>query len=495
MLGLWVVFLFAFPCCIVAYLTFLPKSFPRNIPVAALWPQIYDTIRGLSRVDSYNRRIRPLIEKHGAVAFWRHGQWTVLVTKPAYLVQIFKKTDRTLSKAGHFHRRPGSTNARLFGENIFNCREDLHSTFSKILRPGILRPAPIASMKAKTQQLAMRLLRDQTSEHGGVGTCIRTAVWTWSISLYGEYFLDTELDSLEFTRSSVQQILRTLNCSVIGRFEFLFPLLRHLPWKPHILQRTGSQLRQLELDLLHEVEQRRKMPPSPYSADKVIYLLGRAKDETEISEFHYRSNHKQLFVAGHENVEAVLVSAMLQLAKHQDIQSRLRSAVTQEFPANYSVEDLDRLPLLLAVIYETLRLYPPLWTLTNRRSSEPFILEPDIIIPPNTLVGWHAYGIHTDPLEWGESAGQFNPLRWGANCAAINRTVRAKQTHGAYIPFGMHSRRCLGSGYALTLLKVALCELLRTIEWSLPSEYKMSFSNTPVMRPDDCGFVVRKTMC
>jgi unspecific monooxygenase len=475
MLVIWLLFLVILSSCVVANYTSLPKSFPRNIPVVPLWLQIFDTLRGLPRVDIYNRRIRPLIEKHGAVAVWGRGQWTVLVTKPANLVRIFKETDGALSKAGPFPRLPGSVNGSLFGENIFNADPQLHSTFSKILKPGIMRSVAIASMKARGLELAMRLLQEQISQHSGI--CIRVSVWTWAVSLYGEYFLDTKIHSLEFARSSLQQILRTHNRSVIGRFDFLFPIPRLIHWKPHIMQRTGSLLRQLELDLLHLVEQRRQMPPSRDGADKIIYLLGNARDEAKISEFHYRSNHRQLFVAGHENIEATLVSAMLQLARHEDIQSRLRSVLMQDIPTDYSITDLDRVPLLLAVIHETLRLYPPLWTLTNRRSSEPFLLEPDIVIPANTLVGWHAYGIHTDPQVWGPSPHQFDPLRWGADCAAINRMVRAKQAHGVYIPFGIHSRRCPGSNFALTALKVTLCELLRSIEWNLPTKYRFMFSN------------------
>lgn len=459
----------------VAYYTAIPTSFPQNIPVVPIWLQIYDALCGLSRVDNYNTRIRPLVEKHGAVALWRHGQWTVLTTKPSYLVQLFKKTDGALTKAGPYHRLPGSLNAKFFGETIFNSEQELHSTFSKILKPGMLRPVPIESIKARSVELAARLLRGQMSERSGI--CIRASIWTWSVSLYGEYFLDTKINSLEFRRSSMQQILRTLNRSVIGRLDFLFPILRHLHWKPRIMQQTGVLLRELELDLMHEVEQRRKTPPSPDGADKIIHLLGKARDEAEISEFHYRSNHKQLYVAGHENTEAALASIMLQLAQHEDIQTRLRSAVTQDIPAEYSIKDLDRLPLLLAVIYETLRLYPPLWTLTNRKSLATFLLEPGIVIPADTLVGWHAYGIHTDPNVWGESSRLFDPQRWGADCAVISRTVRAKQAHGEYIPFGLHSRRCLGSGFALTALKATLCELLRSIEWSLPPGYTLSFSN------------------
>jgi unspecific monooxygenase len=215
MLAVLLSFLFALPFCMVAYYTSIPASFPRNIPVVSIQLQIYDALCGVSRVHNFNSRIRPPIEKHGAVGLWRHGQWIVLTTKPAYLVQLFKKTDGTLTKFGAYHRHPGSLNARFFGETIFNSERELHSTFSKILKPGMLRPVPIKSIQARSVELATTLLRGQMSEQSGIS--IRTSVWTWAVSLYGEYFLDTKIHSLEFSRSSMQQILRTLNRSVVGR--------------------------------------------------------------------------------------------------------------------------------------------------------------------------------------------------------------------------------------------------------------------------------------
>jgi hypothetical protein len=180
----------------MAYYTSIPASFPRNILVMPIRLHIYNTLYRVSRVHSYNSQIHPLIEKHRAVALWRHSQWTVLTTKPAYLVQLFKKTDGTPTKFGAYHRQPESLNARFFGETIFNSERELHSKFSKILKPGMLRPVPIKSIQARSVELATTLLRGQMSEHSGIS--IRTSVWTWAVSLYGEYFLDTKIHSLEF---------------------------------------------------------------------------------------------------------------------------------------------------------------------------------------------------------------------------------------------------------------------------------------------------------
>ncbi|KAL4864370.1 cytochrome P450 [Aspergillus spectabilis] len=183
---------------------------------------------------------------------------------------------------------------------------------------------------------------------------------------------------------------------------------------------------------------------------------------------------------------------MLELATRPDIQTRLYTELSQGLRANYGAEDLDRMPLLSAVLYETLRLYPPLGTLTNRRTTEPFLLGSDIFVPPGTLIGWHAYGVHTDPQVWGDNARQFDPDRWGKDPEAIHWMFRTQQAKGRYIPFGIYSRRCLGSAFALTQLRVALCELVRSFEWELPADHVFSFSLAVLVAPDDCTLILRK---
>ncbi|KAI9369657.1 putative sporulation-specific N-formyltyrosine oxidase Dit2 [Aspergillus egyptiacus] len=469
-----------------------PRGFPRNIPVIPLWLHVYDIIvRGASRAEFYNARIRQPIQRHGAVVLWHEGQWSILATRPDYVAQVFKNGDRALIKNGFYHRVPWGSGAQLFGENIIDSDGELHAEFSKILKPGILRKTSIAFIKTASRQLAGQLAQAQMPTPG-VGVAIGAPVWHWAVAVFGHYFMDTQIGPLDYGQTSIQQIIGHQNSDWLGRLKGLSPVLDRLPRKLPIYQRAFTLFQNLEATLLDLVESRKGIPPSPGNADQAIYLLNQAREQGHMSDFHYRSNIKQLFAAGHGNVETVLVSAMSELAKHPHIQGLLRDELTQLLPTDYSAEDLGRLPLLNAVIYETLRLFPPLGTLINRRTTEPFRLGSDILIPAGVLVGWHSYGSHTDPGVWGESASRFDPFRWGTDCETINQRVRAKQARGIYFPFGIYSRKCLGRAFALTQLRVALCELTKNLEWGLPQGYKFSYSKAAVMAPNNCTLLIRQ---
>src|SRR5690606_23683281 len=80
---------------------------------------------------------------------------------------------------------------------------------------------------------------------------------------------------------------------------------------------------------------------------------------------------------------------------------------------------LKDLPYLNAVLYETLRLYPPIPQLFNRKTTSDTLLGSEIYIPANTYIGWTAFGAHRCPVSWGEDANEFRPERWGEDSATI----------------------------------------------------------------------------
>ena len=470
--------------CWIAYLVALPRNFPRNIPVVPLWLQVWDVLRGASKSDVYNRRIRGPIEKYGAVALWHEGNWTILVTKPEYLIKIFKNSERTLLKKGLAERIPWGSGAKLFGINIIDSDGDEYAHFRKLLKPAFSIPTTIPFMKAKSEYLADELCREQQSTGLNAGIRVGPAVWRWALSVWGDYFLDAQFKPLDFSQFNIQQILGVQNSKFMGRAKGLFPFLDRIPgWKWSVTQHTDTLLHQVQTMLYELAETRAKFPPAPGGENKLGFLLHPAREQKLMSEFHWGGNLKQLFIAGHENVETVLNSALEELGSNPHIQNLLHDEVMQLLPEDYSLKDLDQLPLLNSVIYETLRLYPPLGHMTNRLTTEPFSFDSNITIPAGVMIGWHAYGIQTDGQIWGESARKFDPFRWGSDAASVKQALRNRQARGEFIPFGIFSRKCLGYTFSLQMLQCTIAELVRNLEWQHPPGYKFSYGKVGPHNP------------
>ena len=157
----------------------------------------------------------------------------------------------------------------------------------------------------------------------------------------------------------------------------------------------------------------------------------------------------------------------------QEVQDRLRAEILATKVVNPTADTVNKLPYLTSVIYELLRLYPPISQLTNRVSTSATLLGNTIPIPADTYIGWNAYGVHTSPLNWGPRAKDFIPERWGSVVEEMQLKFRRETLKGTFIPFNAHTRKCLGQGFVLLQMKIAVFELVRRMRWMVDPDYEL----------------------
>ncbi|MBT8261625.1 MAG: cytochrome P450 [Bacteroidia bacterium] len=157
-----------------------------------------------------------------------------------------------------------------------------------------------------------------------------------------------------------------------------------------------------------------------------------------------------LFVAGHETTANALAFTSFLLAKHQDIQRKVFEEVSAARDAmSGSLEQIKMLPFTKAVIDESMRLYPPAW-ITDRENLEDDTIK-EYHIRENTLVGVSFYELHRNPKYW-ESPDEFIPERFMGD--------RRKETTGIYFPFGAGPRMCIGMGFAIYEMVLAVSHMV-----------------------------------
>ncbi len=128
---------------------------------------------------------------------------------------------------------------------------------------------------------------------------------------------------------------------------------------------------------------------------------------------------------------------------------------------------LQEMPFLTAVIYESLRLFPPIGQLVNRKASEDGLLGGDIAIPKGTYLGYNCYSTNRDPGAWGPTADCFEPERWGHSTAAIQKHYRMRRAKAEFISFHGGRRACLGERFAMLQLRATLVTLVHAFTWKL----------------------------
>jgi cytochrome P450 len=105
------------------------------------------------------------------------------------------------------------------------------------------------------------------------------------------------------------------------------------------------------------------------------------------------------------------------------------------------------LKFLEAVIYESLRCFPPSVSGVGRQTTEAININ-GTLVPKDVTVGMDIWAVHYSKQAWGQDAAEWRPERW-----LQGRTVHSakKDVEGnlRWLPFAQGPQSCLGQHLAL----------------------------------------------
>lgn len=163
------------------------------------------------------------------------------------------------------------------------------------------------------------------------------------------------------------------------------------------------------------------------------------------------------FQAGHETSATALLWWSWLLAAHPEIQAQARAEVDAVLAGRVpTADDASALPFLSATLKEAMRLYPPVAAVMTRRLTRDITVA-GVKLPARTLVRVTPWLLHRDPRWWPDALA-FKPERFLPGGQEIPR--------GAYIPFGLGPRVCLGQHFAVLEMTLIAALLLQRFELS-----------------------------
>ena len=157
---------------------------------------------------------------------------------------------------------------------------------------------------------------------------------------------------------------------------------------------------------------------------------------------------KTLFLAGFETTASAMSWALYLLASHPEHAAKWHEEVDRVLQGRLPQwDDLPKLSYTTQVLQETMRLYPPFYTIARQCVREDRIA--GYAVPRFATILISVYGIHRDPA-WGSDPEEFRPERF-ARKADIPRT--------AYIPFATGKHVCVGNDFTMTEMITTLAIL------------------------------------
>ena len=229
----------------------------------------------------------------------------------------------------------------------------------------------------------------------------------------------------------------------------LLPVLRELPlWGKREISEQRRRMFAVVERVVRERKEGRKGEGLQGQHD-LLDLLLQTRDATTgggLSEQEVRDEAISMLVAGHETVSNLLCWQLTAMMRYPDVWDdcvREVDAVCGSQPP--TAAQLQQLPVIDAVISETLRLYPPAPIISKTvlrphciRPSAASSSKPPIQLPAEATVHIDLHVIHRLKEYWGEDADSFDYRRW------LQPGKRPHSDAFAFLPFSHGVRNCIG---------------------------------------------------
>uniref|UniRef100_A0A8D0HEB5 Cytochrome P450 family 27 subfamily C member 1 n=1 Tax=Sphenodon punctatus TaxID=8508 RepID=A0A8D0HEB5_SPHPU len=348
----------------------------------------------------------------------------------------------------------------------------------RVLREKMLKPKDVAVFSGGVNEVVsdlmkrIHILRSQ-EEDGETVTNVNKLFFKYSMEGVATVLFECRLGCLE---NSIPQ----LTVEYIEALELMFSMfkttmyagaipkwLRPLipkPWREFCRSWDGLfKFSQIHVDNKLKDIQTLLNQGEEVNGGLLTYLL--MSKELTMKEIY--ANMTEMLLAGVDTTSFTLSWAIYLLAKHPEVQQSVYKEIVKNLGKHQvpTAEDIPNLPMIRALLKETLRLFPVLPG--NGRITQKDLIVGGYLIPKGTQLALCHYATSYEE-EYFPLANEFRPERW------LRKDNMDRVDNFGSIPFGYGVRSCVGKRVAELEIHFALIQLLQNFE------IKMSPKTIPV---------------
>jgi cytochrome P450 len=407
-----------------------------KMPGKLLRQFIHDPINTLSNISL----------ESGDISYFKLGRELVyLINNPDYIEKVLIYDHRNFKKGKRLQ-----TAKAVLGEGLVTSEGDLHNRQRRLIQP-IFHLKQIIVYSNTMTDYATRM-RDRWKDGEIVDISEEMMRLTLGIICKSvlNYDIESEAQEVGKALTTVRKYSKRLQ-SPIGH------VLDKIPVLPAV---RGARKAKKELDSLvyQLIADRRRREQGSNNIGKshdedLLSRLMEAQDsdspinnQEKMSDKQVRDEVMTIFIAGHETTSNALTWTFYLLSQNQDIETKLHNEIDSvlghssdnNIGRTPTADDIPKLQYTEKVLRESMRLYPPVWTIGRRVENDYSVGE--YTIPAGSSILMSQYVMHHNPRYYKEPY-QFNPDRW-------TEEFKSRLPRFCYFPFGGGIRGCIGEPFA-----------------------------------------------
>lgn len=401
----------------------------------------------------------------GDIARLRFGPfWAHLLSDPAEVYSVLVEKHKIYSK-----RTPGyKLLGEVLGQGLLTSEGELWRRQRRIAQPAFHKKQ-IAGLTDVMRHAAEDLADSWEAPARNFEVIdVAEEMSTAALRIAGETLFGVNLtdDSVDVSRSldgMMQGFMQTIGSPVAM-------LTHRLPLPKNLRMRRNIE----ELDrVVREIITERRQDPGDKPTLLNMFINARDDDGKGMSDTQLRDEVLTMLLAGHETTANALAWTFYCIAQHPTVARQLEAELDEVLDGSApTMEQVRQLPYTTQVLKESMRLYPPAWTVGRRAEEGDEIL--GYKIPKGGIVLMSPYVLHRHPDYW-ENPEAFDPDRFGPDKPAPAR--------GAYMPFIVGPRKCIGEHFAMTEAVIMIATLMSKYRLELLSGHKVIPEPSVTLRP------------
>jgi len=367
----------------------------------------------------------------------------------------------------NYHKTGSLTVAeQLLGQGLVSSDEPLHGKQRKMMQPMFHK----SSVSGFAEMMTTVTERHVAGWEDGQRLDLAVEMMHLTISIVGLSLFSVDL--LREGRDLGHEFERALRLVTIQ--QMLPPLPRWLT--APLDRRYERSIANIDAAVEEIIAEHKALPEDERPNDLLAMILAaRYEDGTPVPDKQVRDEMITIILAGHETVANHLNWTWYLLAKHPETHAKLlrewEEVLGDRAPG---MEDVGRLPYTSMVLAESMRLYPPAWTLA-RRAKEADRLPSGLEINAGDELLMLQYVSHRNPAYFPDPE-EFIPERFSPE-------RKDSIPRFAYFPFGMGPRFCIGEGFAKLEAIIVLVLIGRRFRFELERKGPARKETLVTLRP------------